>query len=199
MEIRDTIIKAASEFADLLRIRFEKAVPTTEDSIRYTFFAALLRSGLQPHEIVLEHRHDAIGRAEIDTFIPGIGAGPAVAIEFKYDRGTPSGRNQPRTMKAGAVVSDMSRLRQVRSEWLRYFIYVTDQEMAFYWRNERNRLSQIFSLRPSESLDLRGELLEEMPATFRAKLKRWSGPLRLVNVCNENLPRSNYLRMFEVV
>jgi len=198
MQIRDTIFKAASEFADLLRIRFEKAVPTTEDSIRYTFFAALLRAGLQPHEIVLEHRHDAIAGAEIDTFIPGIGTGPGVAIEFKYDRGIPSGRNQPRTMKAGAVISDMGRLRQVRSECLRYFIYVTDEEMAIYWRNERNRLSQIFSLRPSECLDLGSELLNEMSATFRAKLKGWSAPLRLVSVCNEDLPRSNYLRMFEV-
>ena len=92
MEIRDTIFNAASNFADLLRVRFENAVPTTEDSVRYTFFAGLLRAGLQPHEIVLEHRHDAIAGAEIDTFIPGIGTGPAVAIEFKYDRGIPSGR-----------------------------------------------------------------------------------------------------------
>jgi hypothetical protein len=199
MEIRDTIFKAASEFANLLRIRFEKTVPTTEDSIRYTFFAALLRAGLQPHEIVLEHRHDAIVGAEIDTFIPGDGTGQAVAIEFKYDRAIPSGRNQPKTMKAGAVVKDMGRLRQVQSDCLRFFIYVTDQEMATYWRNERNGLSQIFSLRPSESLDLSSELLDEMPATFRAQLKGWSGPLRLVNVCSEDLPRSNYLRMFEVI
>jgi hypothetical protein len=198
MEIRDAIFKAASDFADLFRIRFEKAVPTTEDSIRYTFFAALLRVGLQPHEIVLEHRHDAIAGAEIDTFIPGIGTGPGVAIEFKYDRRIPSGRNQPRTMKAGAVISDMGHLNQVRSECLRYFIYVTDQEMATYWRNEGNRLSQIFSLRPSESLDVSSELFDKMRPTFLAKLKGWSGPLRLVSVCNEDLPRSNYSRMFEV-
>jgi hypothetical protein len=198
LEIRDTIFKAASEFANLLRIRFEKAVPTTEDSIRYTFFAALLRAGLQPHEIVLEHRHDAIAGAEIDTFIPAIGTGQGVAIEFKYDRAIPSRRNQPKTMKAGAVISDMARLRQIRAKCLRYFIYVTDQEMAIYWRNGRNGLSQIFALGPGESLDLSSELLNEMPPTFLAKLKGWSAPLSLVSVCSEDLPRSNYLRMFEV-
>jgi hypothetical protein len=52
MEIRDTVLEAAGNFAELLRVRFENEVPTTEDSIRYTFFAGLLRAGLQPHEIV---------------------------------------------------------------------------------------------------------------------------------------------------
>lgn len=198
MEIRDTILEAAGNFAELLRVRFENEVPTTEDSIRYTFFAGLLRAGLPPHEIVLEHRHDAIAGAEIDTFIPGIGTGAAVAIEFKYDRGIPSGRNQPKTMKAGAVVSDMARLRQVRSDCLRFFVYITDQEMAVYWRNERNRFSKMFSLRPGQSLDVPIELLNDMPATFRSRLKGWSAPLRLVGVCCEDLPRSHYLRMFEV-
>jgi hypothetical protein len=121
-----------------------------------------------------------------------------VAIEFKYDRAIPSGRNQPKTMKAGDVVSDMGRLRQVRSDCLRFFVYITDQGMAVYWRNERNRFSKMFSLRPGQSLDVPIELLSAMPATFRSRLKGWSAPLRLVSVCCEDLPRSHYLRMFEV-
>lgn len=79
-------------FAEFLDRRLAKGVFTTEDSVRYTFFWALSQTlKLAPEEIILEHPHPRITRAEIDTYIPDLG-GRAFAIEFKYDRENPAGR-----------------------------------------------------------------------------------------------------------
>jgi len=58
------------EFSILLRERLSKMY-TTEDSVRFTFFAALLkRTNIAPHEIILEYPHPKIPGAEVDTYIP---------------------------------------------------------------------------------------------------------------------------------
>ena len=47
-----------AEFAQLLRKRFGQGAYTTEDSIRYTFFAALLvKSDFEAQDVVLEYPH----------------------------------------------------------------------------------------------------------------------------------------------
>lgn len=92
-------------FAELLGRRLTKGVFTTEDSVRYTFFTALLEwERLAPEDIVLEHRHPTIASALIDTWIPQLN-GAGFAFEFKYDRDIPSGKNSPRTQRAGKKFS----------------------------------------------------------------------------------------------
>lgn len=55
-------------FGDMLETRLLNEVFSTEDSVRYTFFAALLGAGaLRPEQIILEYPHPVIARAEIDT------------------------------------------------------------------------------------------------------------------------------------
>ena len=75
-----------AEFAQLLRKRFGQGVHTTEDSIRYTFFAALLaKSDLEAQDVVLEYPHPQIPGAKVDTLLTSDRGAPVV-IEFKYDR-----------------------------------------------------------------------------------------------------------------
>ena len=87
---------AIREFQELLTTRFNRGVHTTEDGVRYTFFAALMRAGFSPDEIALEFPHTATKGKEIDTVIVDEAGLPAAAIEFKYDRAIPSAR-QPST------------------------------------------------------------------------------------------------------
>ena len=49
-----------TDFAGLLETRLRRDVPTTEDSVRYTLFASLLRNDVEPHSIVLEYSHPEI-------------------------------------------------------------------------------------------------------------------------------------------
>ena len=93
-----------TEFDALLRTRLQNSIFTTEDSVRYTFYASLLtKGGLKPENVVLEQPHNAINAAEIDTYIPHYAA-TSVVIEFKYDRSIPSGKNAPRPPKGGKAI-----------------------------------------------------------------------------------------------
>jgi hypothetical protein len=100
--------KVFEDFSALLTRRFDRRVPTTEDSIRYTFFAALMNTGFQPEQVVIEFKHPSIPGAEIDTVIVADNRLPAVALEFKYDRVANS--TSPKPQKAGALFADLSRL-----------------------------------------------------------------------------------------
>jgi hypothetical protein len=75
-----------------------------------------------------------------------------VAVEFKYDRSIPSGKNAPRTQKAGKVFHDLFRLGQIAPGMRRLFVYVTAREMATYFANPKNRLREFFTLANDRSL-----------------------------------------------
>ena len=122
-----------SNFAKLLDTRLKVGVLTTEDSVRYTFFASALHNNISPDAVILEFPHPAIPRAQIDTWMPDF-HGVTVAIEFKYDREPPGGKNQPKTQKAGSVFEDLRRLLLVSmsTDAVCYFVYVTTEEMNVY-------------------------------------------------------------------
>jgi hypothetical protein len=85
------------QFASLLNTRLSNAVITTEDSVRYSFYAAILYSGiLQPHEMIMEFPHPEIPNAEVDTYIPAKESNLPEVFELKYHRQVPNGKNSPR-------------------------------------------------------------------------------------------------------
>jgi hypothetical protein len=186
-------------FGDLLDERFKRGVVTTEDSVRYTFFAALLNAGILPHEVVLEYPHPAIERAKIDTWLPSYKEG-SVAIEFKYDRDPPGGKNQPKTQKAGYVFKDLHRQVHVAKEIgvRSFFVYVTSEEMATYFRNPINGHTQLWSLGAGEELGIDEDYFSNKPQTFLAAL----GGAFEAKVCgafSRRLSGDNYLRAYEVM
>jgi len=193
------MIEIFDKFAKLLDERFGLGVVTTEDSVRYTFFSALLEEGVKPHEVVLEYPHPAIERAKIDTWLPLYKEG-SVAFEFKYDRDPPGGKNQPKTQKAGYVFKDLHRQVQVaKGVGIRsYFIYVTSEEMAIYFRNQNNGYADFWDLKQGEKLKIDESYFSNKPNTFMNTL---GGIFQasVVGAYSCALQGSNYLRAYEVL
>lgn len=189
-----------AEFSRLLKERLRRGVHTTEDSVRYTFFAALLRSAsIDPHEVVLEWPHPKIERGLVDAYVPNLG-GRSIAIEFKYDRESPSGSSVPRPRKAGAVFSDLRKLSLLSAglEMDRLLIYCTDRIMSRYFRNPRNGHVDFFELSPGHTLHIGPAYVGRKPATFRRVL---GGTLLtdLESLWSEHLPREHELRVFRIL
>ncbi len=155
-----------TDFAGLLETRLRRDVPTTEDSVRYTLFASLLRNQVEPHSIVLEYSHPEIRRARIDTWLTDF-QGRAVAIEFKYDRDPPGGKNPPTTQKAGALFADLRRLHLVSGCAAAYLVYLTTKPMDVYLSSPARGHRKLYELPPGESLAIGPRYFADKPATFR--------------------------------
>lgn len=190
--------KTVKEFLGLLRCRFDASVLTTEDGVRYTFFAALLQNGFRPEQVVLEHLHPSIPGARIDTVILGGDQSPKIVIEFKYHRANPGGTNQPMPQKAGAIFSDLVRLLKLPWQVSRYLVYVTDRELADYLANPRNRLSEVFGLREGGMLKLGSDFFKGRSATFLDSMGDWPGPAKLYSMAAADLPEDHFLRVYEI-
>ncbi len=187
-------------FSSLLRERLSRETFTTEDSIRYTFFAALLRdSHLAPHDIVLEYPHPQIPGAEVDTFLPVFGGRP-LAIEFKYDRRIPSGASVPRPQNAGELFKDISRLIRLdmKPEPVRVLVYLTDAVMAGYFANPKNGHAAFFGLPCGQRLRIDSTYISGKATTFQ---RNAGADLAAILECrwSEELPRGHHLRIYEVL
>ncbi len=193
------MIEIFEEFGKLLDERFEREVVTTEDSVRYTFFAALLRAGVAPDQVVLEYPHPKIDRAKIDTWLPSYKEG-SIAFEFKYDRDPPGGKNQPKTQKAGHVFKDLQRQVLVAKEiGIRsYFVYVTSKEMAVYFRNPNNGHTELWGLEKGKSLFIDEQYLSNKPKTFLNSIGAMF-KAKVVGQYGRDLSGGNYLRVYEVM
>jgi hypothetical protein len=186
-------------FADLLERRLKRGVFTTEDAVRYTFFVALIQTlNLQPEEIILEQDHGTIAGARIDTWIPSFD-GCAYAIEFKYDRPIPSGKNAPLTQKAGQAVKDIFRLAKIdaalKAEAV--FVYLAMREMAGYFSNPNNGLADLFRLNTRSSLCIDRGYLANRPDTLRRSAGEIT-PCTATSFCSRELSGAHQLRIFGI-
>ena len=186
------------QFADLLDIRFRKKVFTSEDAIRYTMFASMLNRGIPPDCLSLEQPHPTLHSAEIDTWLQ-IDDEKPIVFEFKYDRDIPSGKNQPKTLKAGKVFNDLYRLLLINANVgsTCYFVYVTTKEMAVYFANPGNGHNALFDLPPGKSIEIRSDYFSGKPPTFR---KNVGGEFeaRVKSVLSKSLAADHSLRIYEV-
>ncbi|HEQ99462.1 MAG TPA: hypothetical protein ENO22_09010 [candidate division Zixibacteria bacterium] len=186
-------------FAELLKVRIEKGVFTTEDSVRYTFFAVLLDKGqFKPEDFVLELPHNRITGAEVDTFISDYEK-QQIVIEFKYHRSIPSGKNSPRPNKTGQLFNDIRRLLEFRLEkqGIRLLVYLTDSEMSAYMKKESNGLKEFFDMEKSEEINLSLTFFNERCKTFcDAAGGSFSAKLRCE--LNNKLPKGHDLRIYQV-
>ena len=186
-------------FEALIRARLEKGVFTTEDSVRYTFFSALLdTTGLRPEHVILEFPHPGIPRAKIDTWIPDLD-GRTMAFEFKYDREIPSDRNSPRTQKAGKVFNDIHRLEIISQSTDAdcVFVYLASGEMSGYMSNPQNGISDFFLLHPATSMNIDAEFLNSKATTFRGAVGG-EFAARLTCLHSASLPKEHELRVYRV-
>jgi len=188
--------KLTTHFVVALNRRLQSEIYTTEDSIRYTFFASLLDvSNLLPEDIILEYPHPKINRGKIDTWIPYF-KGEALALEFKYDRAIPSKRNSPRTTKVGKIFNDLRRLEMLDCKGL--FVYVTDSEMMGYLRNKTNDFHHFFDLPVGQSWSLTDEFMHRRNKTFLVS----SGNMMEMDVkclVSKEMPKNHYLKIYETI
>ena len=181
----------------MLDTRLAKPVFTTEDSLRYTFFAALLEcENLKPEDIILEHRHPTISSAQIDTWIPTIN-GSGVAMEFKYDRHIPSGSNANRTQKAGKIFHDLYRLGQFEKTARRIFVYLSSSEMTNYFSSEKNGLSKFFSLAQGAALRIDDAFIAARAKSFTSMVPT-APNIEVVSLWTQGLPQNHLIRAYEV-
>lgn len=189
-------------FADLVEERLKPGIFSTEDSIRYTFFLALIQSGYCHHiEVELEKSHPTIKGAEIDLLVRKNIDRPSFACEFKYDRINPSLQISARTQSAGALFKDMFRLAHIPKEIADslYVIYLTDIEMARYYRNPKNRMANLLDLSEEDNYYLDSTFVDNKAKTFRTAVQNLIFPCNLHQVFRKDYPGSYYLRIYQVI
>ena len=195
--MKDLVNAAALSFTKLLERRIHRGVLTTEDSVRFTFYAALLADGrVLPEQVVMEYPHPKIDGARVDTVLLDNQLVPVVAMEFKYDREIPSGRNVPKPQKAGAIFRDMVRLLAVPSMDLRLLVHLSSQELAGYWSELRNGLSGVFGLKVGNAIEITGAYFSGRSETFHKSMGTWPGIVDLSCLVSATLRCGHELRMY---
>ena len=187
-----------TDFAKLLETRFNGGVLTTEDSVRYTLFASMLHNNINPNAVILEFPHPEIPRAQIDTWMPDF-HGKSVAIEFKYDRKPPGGKNPPKTQKAGSAFRDLRRLQLVntKTDAVCYFIYVTTEEMNVYFKNPNNGHEVLYELMPGNSVEIEKNYFSGKPRTFMNELQE-EFEANVTSVLKLSLSGGHHLRIYNI-
>jgi len=189
-------------FAKLLNERLAAKVLTVEDSVRYTFFYALLSSVACRHtEVIIEYPHPVIEKKEIDFLIIPQDNRLSSALEFKYDRAIPSRRNLNKTDRAGMFCNDLLRLAHIPKSTAarKFFVYVTDSQMASYFRNPNNRFASLFELATGKECQVGREFLDGRPSSFGAKVSCPFIPFKAIGVYACDLSEQHLLRIWEIV
>jgi hypothetical protein len=189
-----------NNFAIQLAERFSKEIYTTEDSIRYTFFNSLITIGnYQHHEIILEYPHKKIPNASIDSYILPTKIRTGKVFEFKYTRRLPGGKNLPRPENAGSLINDLFRLKLFTSKNAdRYFIYVTDDEMANYLNTPKNKLDDFFNLQKGSVLNINKKYLRNHCDSLVRKIKNNNCTCKISMIISKELPYNNFLRIYQI-
>lgn len=186
-------------FAALLRRRFSTSIVTTEDSIRYTFFAALLDAGLKPHQTIQELPHPVIDRKEIDTWIPDY-EGSEYFIEFKFDRVPSSGLTQNKTDRSGKLLNDMLRLAMVPSgvdkARRRLFVYLTDGGMHTYFTNPNNGYVSIYDAECNQPKEISEQFITTRPKSAQKSISCEIFPMRVTLLYKVAVNQEIQLRIF---
>lgn len=188
------------QFSNLLREVLAEG-RTSEDRVRYSLFTALReKSGINDSEIRLEYPHPKIKGAKLDSFLQASEKHKACAWELKYDHRTPGGKNQPRSNKAGALINDFFRLAAMSATdgIEKIVIYLTDAEMASYFRNPKNGFSGLFDLAAEAQFRVDGDLLASRAQSVRNKVKAPIIPCYAIGKFAVTLPRDHQLRIYEV-
>jgi hypothetical protein len=188
-------------FAKLLSERLIAKVAMTEDSIRYTFFYALLSSGAFNHtEVIIEQQHPVIKKRQIDFVISPRDDRPSIAFEFKYDRTIPSKRNLNKTNRAGMVFNDLIRLAYIPEATAarKYFVYVTDLQMASYFKNPNNGIAGLFDLAMGQSFQVDTTFVNTRPPSFRTKISCDPIAFDVVGYLACDLGEEHFLRVYEI-
>ena len=96
---------------------------------------------------------------------------------------------------------DIFRLAKIPTEIAaqRYFIYVTDSEMAAYFKNPANRLCEFFDLSASRALPLGAAAFLGFSQTFRDRVDPHACECQVKGMFAADLGKDVSMRAFEVL
>lgn len=177
----------------LIERRLEMQALFREDALRRIVLDGLVNSGIPDMRLETEYPHPNIPGARVDAVILDRNRTPQAAIEFKYHRKIPSSHNQPRTMKAGELLTDFARLRDFPNVQ-RYMIYLTDGEMLQYLGNPRNGLYWLLYTKEQEISDAN---LPNTPS-LRRTAGDWTRPALSQMLLNRDVASDHRLIVWRV-
>jgi len=123
-------------------------------------------------------------------------------MECKYDRKMPSGHNSPRPHKAGKIFNDLFRLASFSNEKniIKWFIYVTDEEMIKYFNNLSNKLYGFFNLTIGKILVINNSYIKNKSETFiKAINTNDIEEIKIKCILDNNLASEHRIKIFEVI
>jgi hypothetical protein len=151
--------------------------------------------------LLLSTRIRSSGKKERDFLIIPQDNRLSSALEFKYDRAIPSRQNLPKANRAGVFFNDLLSLAYVPKSTAarKFFVYITDPQMASYFRNQNNRFAGLFELGMGEALQVSNEFLDRCRPSFEAKALCHFIPFEAVEVYACDLSEQHLLRILEIV
>lgn len=157
-------------FIDFVNALACRTILLTEDSVRYSFFACMLKQDPDLNHYTMERPYQSFedvdmsplsdGKKELDMFYAFEDSlTDVLCIEFKFHRKSDS--TFAHTDAAGSIVNDIHRLQLIQSPNERMFrrlmVYVTDNEMHNYFSKEtkndkyRQHLKEFYELPQDQS------------------------------------------------
>jgi hypothetical protein len=81
----------------------------------------------------------------------------------------------------------------------KWFVYITDTEMASYFTNIKNRVKDFFDLDVNNKLVIDNNYLQHKPKTFKKEIKAHNiKELKITCVYKYDLPNFHKLRIYEI-
>lgn len=180
----------------MLSERLRRGTFTTEDSVRFTFYASMLEKKVDPADVIMEYPHPKLAQKKIDTWISPQKERKGLATEFKYNRA--SRRNQARPLNAGRALHDLHRMNLLGADMHRIFVYLTDDEMAAYFNNTRNGLSEFFGTSVGGTAVVGRTQMQNLSTTL-IEAANLDTDIKIQTLCNVHLHSDHHLRVWKIV
>jgi hypothetical protein len=186
---------------EVLQRRLLTSPKLSEEDLRYCVVEAIESVGMSPKgSIHLNYAHPTFAGKRIDLFLPAYSEQDAIACELKYDRAIPSGHNQPRSMKAGAMLNDFLRLAHFRATTgvERFLVYLTDKEMLAYLQNPKNGFAAFFSDQEWPFLAITSSFLRARAPSVRKMIKVPDIECSVFSALSRDVGQEHHLAVFFV-
>lgn len=147
----------------------------SEDCIRYDFFVSV-SSDIGTHNIILEYPHPDKSNKEIDCVIKHA-SGEIEALEFKFFREIPSGKNTPQTQLMGQFIKDVYKLSAFGNATIKKIVVVANNTMKNYID------SQLGLFHGSKTVNISKHELDNKSETFQKNIY----PYNNIDICLERI------------
>jgi hypothetical protein len=156
-------------FFEKLNKRFKKydIIKISEDCIRYDFFISL-SSIIDTSDIILEYPHK---NEKIDCVVK-YPSNKLEAVEFKFFRPIPSGKNKPQTQLLGQLFKDFFKLKNFNEADIKTIIVVTDKNMEKYINDKFQLFKNIND--DNLQININKRTLENQEKTFQDNIKPYN-------------------------